>query len=101
MKFYVIGDEDTVLGFQLAGVDGIVVSDALEAKQAVEEAFRREDLGVIIIPERIASKIQGLVNQYLYKTTFPLIIEIPDRLGPLEGRKSVRDLLRAAVGVHL
>ena len=99
MKFYVIGDEDTVLGFRLAGVDGEIVRTAGETKEALERAFQMEDLGVIIIPERLAGAVRQQVDQYVYKTTFPLIIEIPDRFGPVEGRPEIRDLIRAAVGV--
>lgn len=101
MKFYVIGDEDTVLGFNLAGVDGEIVSTAEETSAALKNAFQQEDLGVIIITERIAEKVRHEVDQYMYKTTFPLIIEIPDRKGPIEGRGSVRDMIRSAVGIHL
>ena len=101
MKFTVIGDEDTVLGFRLAGIEGEVVRTPEETRTSLERAFRTEGMGVIIIPERVASSIRQTVERYVYKTTFPLIIEIPDRLGPMEGRGSVRDLIRAAVGVHL
>ena len=101
MKFYVIGDQETVLGFSLAGIDGEVVTDADEAKASLDHAFQNEDLGVVIISERIAASIRQTVNQYIYKTTFPLIIEIPDRLGPMEDRGSVRDLIRAAVGISI
>ena len=99
MKFYVIGDPDTVLGFRLAGIEGEEVGSPEEASEALEKAFEQEGLGIIILPERLADKIRSRVDQYLYKTTFPLIIEIPDRHGPLENRGSVRDLIRAAVGV--
>jgi len=101
LKFYVIGDEDTVLGFGLAGVQGEVVQTPEQARKALERAFQMEGLGVIILPERVAATIRKEVDRYIYATTFPLIIEIPDRLGPTEGRESVRDLIRAAVGVHL
>jgi V/A-type H+-transporting ATPase subunit F len=101
MKFYVIGDKDTLLGFQLIGLEGEEVRTAEEAKDALERAFQMEGLGIVIITERVASTIRSLVEQYIYKTTFPLIIEIPDRKGPVEGRKSIRELIRAAVGVHL
>lgn len=101
MKFFVIGDPDTVLGFRLAGIEGEEVSSPEEASEALDRAFEREGLGVIILSERIAEKIRSRVDQYLYKTTFPLIIEIPDRTGPLEGRRSVRDLIRAAVGIGI
>ena len=83
MKFFVIGDEDTVLGFSLAGIDGEAVNEAEEAKASLEKAFKMEGLGIIVITERVAEKIRSLVDQYIYKTTFPLIIEIPDRLGPV------------------
>ena len=101
MKFYVIGDEDTVLGFRLAGVEGEVVRTPEEASRSLERAFQEEGLGVIIIPERIAAEIRQHVDRYVYKTSFPLIIEIPDRLGPMEERGSIREMIRAAVGVSL
>ena len=101
MRFYVIGDEDTVLGFRLVGVDGTVVTNQEETQNALEEATQIEDLGVIMIPERIASTVRAQVDRFIYKTTFPLIIEIPDRMGPMEDRGSIRDLIRTAVGVSV
>ena len=101
MKFFVLGDEDTVLGFQLAGVEGKVVREADEVREGLKEAFADQRFGIIIIPERLADLARHDVDQYTYKTSFPLIIEIPDRMGPVEGRGSVRDMIRSAVGVHL
>lgn len=101
MKFYVIGDEDTVLGFRLAGIDGRKVESPEEAEEALKEAFSLEDIGIIVITERTAQSIRAEVDRYSYTTTFPLIIEIPDRHGPLEDRGSIREMIRAAVGVHL
>lgn len=100
LKFYTIGDKETVLGFNLVGVPGQIVSTPEEAVQALDDAFRTEGLGIIILSERIAHAIRGHVDRYLYNTSFPLIIEIPDREGPMEGRGTVRDQIRAAVGVH-
>jgi V/A-type H+-transporting ATPase subunit F len=101
VQFFVIGDEDTVLGFSLVGVQGRIVTSPDETRDALKEVFGTEGVGIIIIPERIAEPVRVEVNQYVYKTSFPLIIEIPDRLGPIEGRGSVRDMIRSAVGVHL
>ncbi|MBN2414752.1 V-type ATP synthase subunit F [bacterium] len=101
MKFYIIGDEDTVLGFRLAGIEGRHVDTPEEAREALDAAFHLEDIGIIVITERTAQSIREQVDRYTYTTTFPLIIEIPDRLGPLEGRGSIREMIRAAVGVHL
>jgi len=101
LRFHVIGDEDTVLGFRLVGVEGEVVETAEEIRFALKKAFQTDDVGIIIITERMAELVRADVEKYLYKTTFPLIMEIPDAKGPLEGRGTVRDMIRAAVGVHL
>lgn len=101
MKFYVIGDKDTVLGFRLAGIPGEVTDSPESAKEALKTAFEKDDIGIIIIPERVAQTIRSEVDRYIYSTTFPLIIEIPDREGPLQDGASVREMIRAAVGIHI
>ncbi|HDQ45260.1 MAG TPA: Vacuolar H+transporting two-sector ATPase F subunit [bacterium] len=101
MRFFVIGDAETVLGFSLVGIRGRVVATPDETREALSDAFRTEGLGIIILTERVAEPVRSEVNRYLYTTRFPLIIEIPDRLGPLKGRRSIRDMIRSAVGVHL
>jgi V/A-type H+-transporting ATPase subunit F len=101
LNFFVIGEADTVLGFNLAGVEGVVAETPEKISEALRNAFQKEDLGVIVITERAAQKVRNEVDQYIYKTHFPLIIEIPDREGRIEGRASIRDMIRIAVGIHL
>ncbi len=101
MNFYCIGDEDTVLGFRLAGVEGRVAETIAESREALKVATSTPDVGIIIITERIARQIIEDVDRYVYGTDFPLIIEIPDRAGPLPGRKPVSELVKQAVGVKV
>ena len=101
MRFHVIGDEDTVLGFRLAGVEGVIVRTPEEVREELERAFQTPGIGVIILTERIAETVRAQVNQYLYKSALPLVIEVPDWHGPMEGRKTVKEMIRAAVGVQL
>jgi len=101
MRFYVIGDEETVLGFRLVGVQGTVVSNKQDAETAIKKAREDEDLGVILITERTADLVRELVEELLYTTAFPLILEIPDRRGPLKNRGSVRDIVKHAVGLSV
>lgn len=101
MKFFVIGDEDTVLGFNLAGTDGIVVRDAAEARRTLDETMERADIGIIIITERIAAMIRPEVNAHFYQKAYPLIVEIPDRLGPIEERISIKEVVQTAVGIRM
>ena len=101
MQFFVIADEHTVTGFKLVGLEGEIVETADEAREALERAFSSSDIGIIIITERIAAKIHREMEEYIFGHNFPLIIEIPDRTGPMEGRLSIRELVRSAVGVNV
>jgi V/A-type H+-transporting ATPase subunit F len=101
MDYYVIGDEDAVLGFRLVGVRGRTVANREEAEQAFREALDKENAGIIIITERIADLIRPLVDRFLFREKFPLIIEVQDRLGPVTGKKDIRGLVNEAIGIKL
>ncbi len=51
--------------------------------------------------ERVAQTIRGEVDEYLFSERFPLLVEIPDRSGRLEGRPDVRALASAAIGIRV
>ena len=101
MKYFVIGDEDTVLGFGLVGIKGFVVKNETEAECSFKEAIKDKDLGIIIITEKVAELIRPLVDAYLFTYNFPLIVEIPDRSGKMEGKPGIRQLVNEAIGVKL
>jgi V/A-type H+-transporting ATPase subunit F len=101
MEFYVIADEHTVTGFNLVGIGGEAVESADEAREALKKAFSSSDIGIIILTEKIAAAVREEVEEYVFGHSFPLIIEVPDRTGPLEGRISIRQMVRSAVGVKV
>lgn len=101
MKYYVIGDEDTVLGFGMGGVRGTGVHDRASAEEAFRQAIAEPNIGILIITEKIADYIRSTVDQYLFSERFPLILEIPDREGPKEGRTGIREMVNAAIGIKL
>lgn len=101
MRYFVIGDEDTVLGFQLAGVEGKEVRTPEEAEQAFDAALANHDFGIVIITERVAELIRDRVDRFIFSEAFPLILEIPDRKGKLEGKAGIREMVNRAIGVSV
>lgn len=101
MKYFVIGDEDTVLGFGLVGVKGFAVKNAAEAEASLKEALKDKEIGIIIITEKIAEFIRPLVDAYLFTYHFPLIVEIQDRSGKMEKKSGIRQMVNEAIGVKL
>ena len=101
MKYFLLGDEDAVLGFGMVGVEGRTALTKEEAELAFSELIRNRDIGIIIITERIADLIRPQVDRFVFTESFPLILEIPDRKGRLPGRPSIREMVNAAIGVRL
>jgi V/A-type H+-transporting ATPase subunit F len=101
MQFFVIGDESTVAGFGLVGVEGETVETPDEAREALKRAFASPDIGIVVISERVAAGLREDMEKYTFGRSFPLIIEIPDRTGPMPGRVSIRQMVRSAVGISV
>ena len=101
MNYFIIGDDDTVLGFELAGVAGISVENADEANAAFDKALDDKNNGIIIITEDTADLIRERVDKLLFSAAFPLIVEIPGSMGVNPDRKDLRTLVNEAIGIKL
>jgi len=101
MDYFLIGDEDALLGFGMVGVDGVMARNAEETRHALHQALENPDIGIILINENLASLIREEVDRYVFTREFPLILEIPDRLGKREGQKGLRDMVNEAIGIKL
>lgn len=101
MKFFLLGDEDALLGFGMVGVEGILARTPEEASAGLAQILEDPEVGIILINERIADSIREQVDRFIFTKEFPLILEIPDRRGSGEGRKSLRELVNEAIGIQL
>ena len=101
MRYYIIGDEDAVLGFGLVGVEGTAVQGAEQAREVIKTVLEQPDIGIVIITERVADLIRPQVDRYIFTRSFPLIVEIPDRQGPLVGKPGIREMVNQAIGIKL
>lgn len=99
-RFFVIGDEDTVLGFRFAGLSGQVVSNEQDARLGLEKAMK-SGIPVVIITDVAAQMIRDEVNRVRFEAKTPILVEIPTRDGPIEGRPSLMDLIHEAIGIHV
>ena len=101
MKIAAIGDEDTVIGLKIAGIDeGIIIKDPTEAEASIKRLANEGKTGLIIITEKTASKIRRVINE-INKKHIPIILEIPDKNGPLSEEDPVGELIRKAIGVDI
>jgi len=103
MDFFVFGDEDVVLSFKFIGIQGKVI----ESNNDLIDEFSRVvngdygEIGVLIITEKLSFAIEDKITEHQLSGHYPLIVEIPDIEGHLEGRKSMLDLIRKAIGLSV
>ena len=101
-KLFLIGDEDTVLGFRFAGLRGHVAKDGPAAAELFRKAVQDTEVSIVVITERIARLIRSHIDAFMEKRPFPFVVEIPDSawlcgtahsLDALEQLRNARDAL--------
>lgn len=102
MRFYLISDNvDTAMGMRLAGIEGVVVHEDSEVRDALTKAMDYDDVAVIIMTERLVSLCPDLVYNLKLNRKQPLIVEIPDRHGNGRAKDSITRYVRDAIGVKI
>lgn len=102
MRFYLISDNiDTYVGMRLAGIEGVVVHEKNEVRDALAGAMENKDIGIILITEKLVALTPDLVYDLKLNRKRPLIVEIPDRHGSGRAKDSITRYVREAIGVKI
>ena len=101
MDFYVVADEDTVVGFRYAGVPGTIVHTAGQAGAELDRMVEQQKRIIIITTEQIANTVREKITRIRSAEAFPLIVEIPGPQGPSAESPSLLKMIREAVGIKV
>jgi len=101
MKIACICDNDTAMGFRLAGIKDVFVPNN-DTVKIWNEISDRDDIGIVFITEQIVEDIGKYLKDYRIRNNIPIVVEIPNK----KGRKSehmdfVSHLIKKAVGVEI
>ena len=102
MKMYLISDNiDTYTGMRLAGVEGVVIHERNELKNALEQAISDKEIGIILLTEKFGREFPEIIDEVRLHHKTPLIIEIPDRHGPGRQPDFITSYVNEAIGLKL
>ena len=99
MLLAIIGDEETVTGFLLAGIGernenstNFLIVNSTTEKAQIEDFFKslivRKDIGIILISQHVAEIIRETLDAY--DEIIPTVLEIPSKNHPYSiGKDSV------------
>jgi len=100
MSIYVIGDQDTVLGFRLVGAQGKVVESVDQAREELNRLLKDREARLLLITREWAAEMRDQVNHLKITSLQPIVLEIPGK-EPESLAEPLRDLVRRAVGIKV
>jgi V/A-type H+/Na+-transporting ATPase subunit F len=101
MKILVIGNQEAVLGFSLAGVQGEVAETVEETNQALDKALSSTEIGIVLVTQDVSRLIQSRMDLLQRRSTIPLVVEIPGPEGVRPDQPSLSDVVLRAIGVKI
>ena len=102
MKMYLISDNvDTYTGMRLAGVEGCVVHERSELKDALERSIADKEIGIILLTEKFGREFPDIIDTFRLERKMPLLVEIPDRHGTGRKKDFITSYITEAIGLKL
>jgi V/A-type H+-transporting ATPase subunit F len=99
-KIAVMGDRDSILGFQALGLEVFPQEDISEARRTLHK-LAHSDYAVIYMTEQLAAQLTSEIDRYKDSVT-PAIILIPGRSGSLGiGSSALQSAVERAVGADI
>jgi len=101
LKAVIVGGKETVTGFKLVGVDGVVVSNPHAMLNKLKELVKRDDVALILIDDQfLDSWAKEEVDKIKAASLGKLIVEVPSRAGP-KVVVDLRALVKKVMGVKV
>ena len=102
MQLYLISDNiDTYTGMRLAGLDGVVVHERNELKEALENVIANKEIGILMITEKLSGEFPDIINDIKLGRRLPLVVEVPDRHGTGRRPDFITAYVNEAIGLKL
>lgn len=102
MKMFLISDNiDTCTGMRLAGVEGVIVHEREELREALKTALADKEIGILLLTEKFGREFPEMIDEVKLHHKTPLIIEIPDRHGTGRKQDFITSYVNEAIGLKL
>ena len=102
MKVFIISDNThTLTGMRLSGVEGVVVHEREEILKELAKVKAKRDVGILLITELLAERVQLELNKMKLSLSLPIIVEIPDRHGTRRPPDFLTRYIRESIGLKI
>ncbi len=96
MDIAVIGNEEFVLGFRLAGLRRVFVAHADDYKQKIEEAMSDPEIGILAVDSKDLVNLPPQIRTKVSDSIQPVVVPVGGG-----GVTDLREKVKRAIGVDL
>ena len=101
MKLAALCDNDTAVGFRLAGVKDLFIPNG-NIRDLWNQISERDDIGILFVTEQVAEDLGKYLKDFRIRNNIPIIVEIPDKKGRKKDHVDfVSHLIKKAVGIEV
>ena len=102
MKFFLISDKiDTLTGLRLAGINGIFVNEKKPLQNALKNAVKDPEIGIILLTENLSFMIPEEIHNIRIDKHMPIITIIPDRHGSKRPEDYITNYIKESIGIKI
>jgi V/A-type H+-transporting ATPase subunit F len=101
MDYFFLGSGELLTAFRFVGVDGAVAGGREDALAVFQRVTEEAEARILIVEESTAEMLGDELVNWQLAGKYPLVVEIPGLAGHLEGRRTLVDAIREAIGIHV
>jgi V/A-type H+-transporting ATPase subunit F len=102
MRYFLISDnQDTLTGMRLAGIEGVLTTNAGQVTKAMETAFENPQIAIVLITKTAMDFCPQLIEEYKQNRPKPLILVIPDPASADTSADSISRSIQQAIGITM
>ncbi len=103
-RLVVIAEEETALGFELAGVDVIAAVDVDSAREQLQRVLGEADVALVAVSASLLERLDEPARRRIESSDRPVVVSLPAG-GPTAGlptrREYLAGLIRRAIGFQI
>jgi len=97
----VLGDRETLLGFQLAGITRVFEANGQNADVKMNELLGMPSAGIIIVAQDFVQFMSAKTRKRMDASTKPVVVIVPAKGGRVSEEAKIANMIKRAIGVDL
>ena len=103
MKIVMFGDQDSVILFNLIGIDGIIYEEDMDSEHFTSEfdkVLNNPEIGIVIITEKILIKHKEFIIPLKMNRRFPIIVQVPS-IATKYKKEYLQEVVKQFIGIQI